>query len=83
MPKPIREAFLLNSDRYEAACDFEVDDGLLRGPSGSGADIPPIFFNVSDRDRNSDVRSRQVDAPDDTIGYGIEIESPQKQFSRI
>ena len=68
MPNPIREARLLNSDRFK-----EVKLLLLLGDVESmcdplGADeIPPIFFSVSTSDRNSDVRSRQLDNPAETI----------------
>ena len=56
MPNPIREAFLLNSDRYDVAGGFDGGDGPFCGSFECAA--PPIFFNVSDRDRNSDVLSR-------------------------
>lgn len=60
IPNPIREAFLLNSDPEEAGPegldgDWAVCDWLT-------AVIPPIFCRVSESDRNSEVRSRYVEA---------------------
>lgn len=67
MPNPIREARLLNSDRFKV---FELllilDEDSMSDPFGAD-EIPPIFLSVSTSDRNSDVRSRQLDTPAETI----------------
>lgn len=60
IPNPIREAFLLNSDLDEPG--GEVLNGTETFSARSTGVIPPIFFRVSESDRNSDVRSRYVEA---------------------
>lgn len=72
MPNPIREARLLNSDRFKVV-ELLILILLLGDEEESmcdpfGADeIPLIFFSVSTSERNSDVRSRQLDNPAETI----------------
>lgn len=58
MWRPILEAFLLNSDRsgVTATVSFDCD--------GRGATaFPPILLNVCDKETNSEVRSRNCEAP--------------------
>lgn len=67
MPNPIREAFLLNSDRFNVVeLLLLLDEESMCDPLGAD-EIPPIFLSVSTSDRNSDVRSRQLDNPAETI----------------
>lgn len=56
MPSPIRAALLLNSDLAEAG---DASPGAPARASGglAAAGAPPIFWRVSVRERNSDVRS--------------------------
>ncbi len=65
IPNPIREAFLLNSDLEEATVVAAGTNGFDEAGSFSAwwwtAVIPPIFFRVSESDRNSTVRSLYVD----------------------
>lgn len=70
MPNPIREARLLNSDRFKVVelllLLLLLDEESMCDPLGAD-EIPPIFLSVSTSDRNSDVRSRQLDNPAETI----------------
>lgn len=72
MPNPIREARLLNSDRFKVVelllllILLLLDEESMCDPLGAD-EIPPIFLSVSTSDRNSDVRSRQLDNPAETI----------------
>lgn len=68
MPNPIREARLLNSDRFKVVelLLLLLDEESMCDPLGAD-EIPPIFLSVSTSDWNSDVRSRQLDNPVETI----------------
>lgn len=61
MPNPMQEAFLLNSDLEEAGFGGFGETKELFGWS-TAVVVPPIFFRVWDRDRNSAVRSLYGDA---------------------
>lgn len=61
MPNPMQEAFLLNSDLEEAGFRGFGETKELFGWS-TAVVVPPIFFRVWDRDRNSAVRSLYGDA---------------------
>lgn len=66
--RPIWEAFLLNSDLEDPGGDRLVEDVVGSLSAWWREDgIAPIFFNVWESERNSAVRSRNVDPI--VIGY--------------